>query len=217
MIREGVRSLLAHAPDIEVVGEARDGPEAVDHAQRSAAQVILIDLALPGLDGVEAIRRILAAQPEVGIVALADAEGETQIVAALEAGASGFLAKTCPPADFTNAIRRVAGGEAWLPWALTRRLLVHVGSGSDEATAETLTAREREVLGLLACGASNREIARELCIAEITVRTHVGRILGKLEVDNRVEAALYAVRRGLAPLGGAAKIREDRTRSERAE
>jgi DNA-binding NarL/FixJ family response regulator len=200
VIREGIRSFLAETYDIEVVGEAEDGREAEEAVQRHAPQVILISLALPGLESMDVIRKILSARPETKIVALADAEAEALLLAAVVAGAAGFLAKSAPPAEFSKTIRQVALGEEWLPADLTRRLLARVQTDLGVAVAEALTAREREVLGLLGYGASNRDIAAELCIAEITVRTHVGRILAKLGVRNRVEAALHAVRTGLVPL-----------------
>lgn len=200
VVRKGVCALLADAGDIAVVGEAGDGREAVEQARRLGPQVILMDLRLPEINGVEAIRAILAEQPETGIVVLTATGVEAEVLAAIEAGALGYLAKTSERADFLNAIRRVAQGEAWLPPHLTRRLLTHLKLRPAPEAAEPLTEREREVLGLLARGWSNRNIARELNIAEITVRTHVSHILGKLGASNRVEAALHALRAGLVPL-----------------
>lgn len=201
VVRKGVCALLSGASDIAVVGEAADGRQAVDEAGRCAPQVILMDLKLPEMDGVEAIRQILAAQPEVGIVVLTSTEVEEDVLAAVAAGARGYLAKTSEREDFFEAIRRVARGEAWLPPHLTRRLLTHLKARPDEGPRKPLTERESEVLGLLVRGWSNRKIADELSISEVTVRTHVGRVLDKLGVSNRVEAALYALRAGLVHPG----------------
>jgi DNA-binding NarL/FixJ family response regulator len=200
VVRAGVCALLAGAADIAVVGEAQNGHQAVEQAKRHDPHVILMDLRLPELDGVEATRRILAAQPEVGIVALTSADAEEEVLNAVEAGALGYLAKTSQKEEFLEAIRRVAHGEAWLPPHLTRRILTLLKPRPDMVAAETLTGREHQVLKLLARGCSNRTIASELGVAEITVRTHVSRILGKLGVSNRVEAALHALRAGLVPL-----------------
>ena len=200
VVRAGVRTLLADAADISVVGEAGDGIQAVEEARRWRPRVILMDLRLPELTGVEATRRILAAQPEIGIVVLTSPDAEAEVLSAIQAGALGYLAKTSPQTEFLDGIRRVARGEAWLPPHLTRRLLAHFRSPPGAATVESLTPRERDVLELLARGASNRKIAGRLGVAEITVRTHVSHILGKLNVSNRVEAALHALQTGLVPL-----------------
>jgi DNA-binding NarL/FixJ family response regulator len=195
VVRKGVCALLADVADIVVVGEAKDGLQAVEEAGRCDPQVILMDLHLPKLDGVEAIRRILAAQPKVGIVALTGSDREEEALAVLQAGALGYLGKTSQREEFLAAIRVVARGEAWLPPHLTRRLLAHFKP--QPAMPDLLTDRESAVLGLLARGGSNRSIARELAISEATVRTHVSRILAKLGVSNRVEAALHVARSGL--------------------
>lgn len=198
IVRAGVCSLLTGVADIVVVGEAEDGRQAVEEAKRCNPQVILMDLRLPHLDGVEATRQILAAQPEVGIVILTTADAETEVLTAVGAGALGYVAKTSRREEFLEAIRRVARGEAWIPPHLTRRLLTHF---KPRPAQEALTSREQDVLSLLARGCSNREIAREMGISDITVRTHVSHVLGKLGVSNRVEAVLYALRAGLVLLG----------------
>lgn len=201
VVRKGVRALLMDADDITVVGEAADGLEAVSEARRLRPQVILMDLKLPRLDGVEAIRTILAEQPHVGVVVLTGTDGDEQILAAVEAGALGYLAKTSEPEDFLLAIRRVACGELWLPPRLTRKLLSHLKPRPADSS-EPLTGRETGVLNLLAKGRTNQQIAQELNIAEATVRTHVSHILDKLGVSNRVEAALHALRAGVVTLEG---------------
>ena len=194
VVRKGVCALLADAEGIEVVGEAGNGEEAVAEARRLRPQVILMDLRLPGLDGVAATRAILAEQPETAVVALTGSDVEGEVLAAVEAGALGYLAKTSPREDFLEAIRRVAQGDAWLPTRLTRRLLKRMRQRPEPEPVEPLTERESEVLALLARGWSNRRISAELSISEATVRTHVSHILGKLGVSNRVEAALHAQR-----------------------
>jgi NarL family two-component system response regulator LiaR len=200
VVRKGVRALLMDAQSITVVGEAADGLEAVAEARRLRPQVILMDLKLPGLDGVEAIREILAEQPDVGIVVLTSAEGDEQILSAVEAGALGYLAKTAEPESFIQAIGRVARGELWLPPRLTRKLMAHLKPRPTSGPVEPLTGRENSVLNLLAKGRTNQQIAQELNIAEATVRTHVSHILDKLGASNRVEAALHALRVGVATL-----------------
>jgi NarL family two-component system response regulator LiaR len=188
------------ADGIAVVGEAADGLEAVAEARRLEPQVILMDLKLPRLDGVEAIREILAEQPNVGIVVLTGADADEQVLSAVEAGALGYLAKTAERESFLQAIARVARGELWLPPRLTRKLLSHLKPRPSIGPEEPLTSRETSVLNLLAKGRTNQQIASELCIAEATVRTHVSHILDKLGASNRVEAALHALRVGVATL-----------------
>jgi DNA-binding NarL/FixJ family response regulator len=199
VVRKGVCALLADADGIAVVGEAADGREAIEAASLLAPQVVLMDLRLPGVDGVEATRAILAERPNVGIVVLTSADAEEEVLAAITAGARGYLAKTAERALFLEAIRCVAEGDAWLPPRLTGRLLTHLKPQPAMPPGD-LTQRERAVLTLLARGRSNRRIADELGIAEITVRTHVSHLMSKLGVSNRVEAALRALRAGLATL-----------------
>jgi len=199
VVRKGVCALLADAEGIAVAGEAGDGEQAVVEARRLRPQVILMDLRMPGLDGVAATRAILAEQPATAVVALTGSDVEGEVLAAVEAGALGYLAKTSPREDFLEAIRQVAQGDAWLPAHLTRRLLTRLKPRPAPEPVEPLTGREREVLELLARGWSNRRISKELSISEVTVRTHVSHILGKLGVSNRVEAALHALRRDREP------------------
>jgi DNA-binding NarL/FixJ family response regulator len=203
VVRMGVRALLTAVGGIAVVGEAEDGRQAVEEARRCDPQVILMDLGLPHLDGAEATRAILAERPEVGIVVLTGGDGDAQVLAAVEAGAVGYLAKTACPADLAMAIRRVASGEPWLSPRLTRKLLAHLKPALRQPWHERLTEREVDVLRRVAKGRSNQQIADDLHLAEVTVRTHVSHILGKLGVDNRVEAALHALRAGLARLDDA--------------
>jgi len=193
VVRKGVCALLAKAEGIVVAGEAGDGRQAIAEARRLRPEVILMDLKMPGLDGVAATRAILAEQPETAILALTGTAIEDEVRAAIEAGALGYLAKTAPQEDFVEAIRRVAEGGSWLPAGFTRRLLTG-HPPHPEPDTQPLTGREREVLEMLARGWSNRRISQECLIAEITVRTHVSHIFGKLGVRNRVEATLHALR-----------------------
>jgi DNA-binding NarL/FixJ family response regulator len=198
VVRKGVCALLADAEDIVVVGEAGDGRQAVEEAARCAPQVVLMDLDLPEIDGAEATRRILAAQPTVAILILTGADMDAEILTAIQAGALGYLAKTAQRQEVLEAIREVCRGGVWLPPRLTRKLLAHLQTPPAGAgTLNPLTDRESEVLGLLARGWSNRRIAEKLSVAEVTVRTHVSHVLDKLGVSNRVEAALHALRLGL--------------------
>lgn len=200
VVRKGVCALLTDISGIVVAGEAADGNQAVAEAKRLRPQVILMDLKLPGLDGAGATRAILAEQPGVGIIVLTSTDVEDEVLAAVRAGALGYLAKTSPWEELVQAIRQVAQGEAWLPPRLTRRLLGLMNPPPAEEGTKALTERERAVLLLLARGWSNRRIAEDLKIAEITVRTHVSHILDKLGVTNRVEAALHALRSGMVSL-----------------
>jgi DNA-binding NarL/FixJ family response regulator len=200
VMRKGIAALLADAADIAVVGEAADRRQAVAEARRLEPQVVLMDLMLPELDGVGAIRAILAEEPDAAIVVMTGSNVESHILAALEAGAVGHLSKSALREEFLEAIRRVAHGDAWLPPGLARRLLAQWQPRPAAARAETLTQQEREVLRRVARGWSNRRIAGDLSVADSTVRTHVSRILGKLGVSNRIQAALYALRANLVTL-----------------
>ena len=199
VVRKGICALLAEAESIAVVGEAGDGEQAVEEARRLRPQVILMDLRLPGLDGVAATRAILAEQPETAVVVLTGTSVEDEVLAAVEAGALGYLAKTSLEQDFLEAIRRVAQGDAWLPASLIRSLVARLKPRLAPAVPSLLTERESRVLELVARGWSNRRISLELSISEFTVRTHVSHIFDKLGVSNRVEAALHALSLRRAP------------------
>jgi DNA-binding NarL/FixJ family response regulator len=198
-MRKEVCALLRDAEGIAVAGEAGDGEQAMAQALRLRPQVILMNLPLPGLDGVAVIRAILTELPETAIVVLADTDLGDPVLAAVEAGALGYLAKGSPREHFLEAISQVAQGGAWLPPHLIRRLLarqkpVPEPEAEPKRQRAPLTGREREVLKLLTQGWSNRRISQELAIADITVRTHVSHIFSKLGVSNRVEAALHSLR-----------------------
>ena len=201
IVRKGIRALLATEADIEVVGEAADGKEAVEKAERLHPDVILMDLVMPGMDGIEATRHITIRQPETRILVLTSFAEDEKVFPALKAGALGYLLKDAGPEELVRAIRQVYCGESSLHPAIARKVLQELSRPPEQPpTPEPLTERELEVLRLIAKGKSNREIAEELVISEATVRTHVSNILGKLQLASRTQAALYALREGIAEL-----------------
>ena len=207
LVRAGFRTILGSKSDIEVVGEAENGAEAVALAERRRPDVVLMDIRMPVLDGVEATRRLVAADTPARILVLTTFDLDEYVHAAIRAGASGFLLKDVTPAKLLEAIRIVAGGDALLAPSVTRRLLERFattlppGEGSSDALAE-LTSRETEVLRLLAGGMSNAEIASELVVSEATVKTHISSVLRKLGLRDRVQAVIVAYETGLVTLGG---------------
>jgi len=201
IVRQGIYALLETEPDIQVVGEAQDGRQAIAEAQRLQPDVVLMDLVMPVVDGVEAIRRIRACQPQVRVLVLTSFGGENQVFPAIKAGALGYILKDSTPAELVQAIRQVDRGESALHPAIARKLVQELAGPSDRASAaDPLTKREMEVLQLVAVGRCDREIADRLGISEATVRTHVSNILAKLHVYSRTQAAVYALREGLASL-----------------
>ncbi len=206
IVREGLRMLLGEVPDLDLVGEAADGPDAITAAAALQPDVILLDLMLPGLNGIEVTRRILARQPACRIIVLTSFADDQNVLAAMQAGAAGYLLKDVLQADLVKAIHQAAQGEPALHPEAQRRLLEHLTrppAAHTDAAVELaqLTERERDVLGLIARGQSNRKIADTLHITEGTVKGHVSNILSKLHLQDRTQAALYAVRRGLVPPG----------------
>ena len=204
MVRRGMRDFLALHDDLEVVGEAADGSGAIEAAAALQPDVVVMDLLMPGVDGIDATARIKADHPDMEIVAITSFVEEGRIVAALEAGASGFLLKDAEADELAAAIRAAAAGEAHLDPAVAgivaRRMRTGVAGGtggSEDDGLRTLTPRERDVLGGVARGLSNRAIADELGITERTARTHVSNILAKLGLSSRTQAALRAVEHGL--------------------
>lgn len=201
IVRKGARALLMEVADMEVAGEAADGAEAIRMAQEVNPDVILMDLMMPNVDGIEAIRRIKEAQPDARILALTSFAGDDKVFPAIKAGALGYLLKDSDPGELVRAIRQVEQGEPSLHPSIARKVLRELRQPSSQPpTPDPLTERELEVLRLVARGLSNQQIAAELSIADVTVRTHVSNVLGKLHLANRVQAALYAIREGLAPL-----------------
>jgi DNA-binding NarL/FixJ family response regulator len=201
MVRAGFRMLLSGVEDLEVVAEASNGLEAVDKAARFNPAVVLMDIRMPELDGLEATRRILAADDSARILILTTFDLDEYIYEALRAGASGFLLKDSPPAQLVEAVRVVAAGDALLAPAVTRRLLERFARELEEDTAppalDELTERELEILRLVAQGLSNAEIAARLVVGETTVKSHVSSILRKLRLRDRVQAVIAAYDAGL--------------------
>jgi NarL family two-component system response regulator LiaR len=201
IVRKGIDAVLEIVPDIELVGEAENGREAVDQVEKLRPDVILMDLVMPEMDGIEAIQRIKERQPEARILVLTTFAGEDKILPAIKAGALGYHLKDSRPEDLAQAIRQVYRGESSLHPVIARKVLEELSRPSDRPpTPDPLTQREVEVLRLVAQGLENREIAEKLVITEATVRTHVSNITGKLHVASRTQAALYALREGLASL-----------------
>jgi two-component system, NarL family, response regulator LiaR len=199
VVREGLRAFLELQEGIEVAGEAGDGREGVAAAERLRPDVVLMDLVMPRLDGVGAMRELRRRLPEVRVIVLTSFADDEQLLPAVQAGAAGYLLKNAQPQELARAIRAAHAGEALLDPQIAARLLESIARSAGDAPADPLTRRESEVLQLIARGLSNKRIARELGIAEKTVKTHVGHLLAKLGVSDRTQAALHAVRAGLAP------------------
>ncbi|NIM92256.1 MAG: response regulator [Anaerolineales bacterium] len=200
-VRRGIQALLATENDIEVVGEAEDGQEALEKIEELKPDVILLDLLMPKLDGIEVAQRVVADDPEARILVLTSFVADDKVFPAIKAGALGYLLKDSSPEELVQAIRQVNRGESSLSPVIARKLLQEISHPSDkELSPDPLTEREVEILQYIAKGKSNREIAEELVLSEATVRTHVSNILGKLRLASRTQAALYALRKGLAPL-----------------
>jgi NarL family two-component system response regulator LiaR len=199
VVREGLRAYLEKETDIDVVGEARDGLDAVRRAQELKPDVVLMDLVMPNMDGVEATARIKQDLPDAHIIVLTSFLDDERVVPAIKAGATSYLLKDVGAADLVRAIRAARAGQAQLHPEVARRLMQQVTTPRKVEAGAQLTEREREVLKLLAEGRSNKEIARSLVVSERTVKGHVSNILGKLGLQDRTQAALYAVRHGLAP------------------
>ena len=200
MIRAGFRLLLAREPDIDVVAEARNGLEAVQQAARFDPTVVLMDIRMPELDGLEATRRILAADPDARVLVLTTFDLDEYVYEALRAGASGFVLKDDPPEQLIAAVRTVASGDALLSPAVTKRVIgafTRMPRPAPPRELDDLSAREREVFRLVARGLSNAQIGKELFIGETTVKTHVTHILSKLGLHDRVQAVVLAYQTGV--------------------
>jgi DNA-binding NarL/FixJ family response regulator len=205
LVRVGLRKILEVEPDTDVVGEASNGEDAVREARRLRPDVVLMDIRMPLLDGIEATRRIVAGQPEAKVLILTTFGLDGYVFEALRAGASGFMLKDAPPEEIAAAVRVVAGGDALLAPAVTRSVVEefarHQPAPTRPAALADLTARETEVLELLARGLSNAEICERLVVTEATTKTHVARILQKLGLRDRIQAVIYAYEAGVVTPG----------------
>ena len=200
VVREGLRTYLELEDELVLVGEASNGKEAADKAPALRPDVVLMDLLMPVMDGIEATRAIKRAAPDIKVIVLTSFTDDEHIMPAIEAGATGYLLKDVSADDLVKAIHGAYQGQAQLHPEVARKLMEQVRQPrKTDRPGEDLTPREREVLGLIASGMSNKEIARELVMTERTVKGHVSNILSKLNLQDRTQAALYAVRNGLAP------------------
>jgi NarL family two-component system response regulator LiaR len=201
IVRKGIKVLIATEKDMQVVGEAENGAEAVEKAASLKPDVILMDLVMPHMDGIEATSRITTQQPGARILVLTSFAADDKVFPAVKAGALGYLLKDSSPEQLLEAIRQVSRGEPSLEPAIARKVLQELSNpGQGKPTAEPLTQRELEVLRLISQGLSNKEIAAKIFVAEWTVRTHVSNVLSKLHLASRTQAALYALRSGIASL-----------------
>ena len=204
MVRTGLRMVLEAERDLQVVAEAADGEEAVRVVGRERPDVVLMDVRMPGMDGLEATRRITEAHPEVAVIVLTTFDLDEYVYGALRAGASGFLLKDAPAEDLVAAIRVVAAGDALLAPSITKRLIAEFAArptATPPSGLDDITDREREVLGLVARGLTNAEIAEELFVGETTVKTHVSHLLTKLGLRDRVQLVVAAYESGLTRPG----------------
>jgi NarL family two-component system response regulator LiaR len=197
VVREGLRTFLQLQEGIEVVGEAADGEAAIREAERLVPDVILMDLVMPRLDGVGAMRELRRRLPASRVIVLTSFAQDDRLLPAIQAGAAGYLLKNVEPAELARAVRAAHDGGTLLDPTVASRLVEAIAQRPGEEPREKLTTREREVLALIARGRSNKRIAAELGIAEKTVKTHVGHLLAKLDVPDRTQAALLAVREGI--------------------
>jgi NarL family two-component system response regulator LiaR len=198
VVREGLRTFLSLQDGIVVVAEAGDGEAGVRAAEQHEPDVVLMDLVMPRLDGVGAMRELRRRLPSARVIVLTSFLDDDRLLPAIQAGAAGYLLKDAEPQEIARAIRTAHAGETLLDPAVAARLVEAISQPAGQADPERLTAREREVLALIARGYANKRIALELGVAEKTVKTHVGHVLAKLGVTDRTQAAVYAVRAGLA-------------------
>jgi two-component system, NarL family, response regulator LiaR len=197
VVRQGLRMVLALEPDLEIIGEANNGQEALGLIKKLSPQVVLMDLLMPVMDGVSAIRAIKKDYPDIEVVALTSVLEDRLVIDAVEAGAAGYLLKESGPEELIEAIRAAAKGEVRLHPKAQKRLIKEVRTPE---MRESLTERETETLRLISKGMSNKEIAENLSVSEVTVKTHVSSILSKLNLQSRTQAALFALKEGLVGL-----------------
>jgi NarL family two-component system response regulator LiaR len=201
IVRKGIKALLAEKSDIQVVGEADNGLDAITLSKELEPDIVLMDLLMPQMDGIDATRQITARQPKVRVLVLTSFVGDEKIFPAIKAGALGYLLKDSDPTELIQSIYRVYRGEPSLHPIIARKMMKEIlEQPSTKPASEPLTAREIEVLQLLAKGLSNDEIAAQLVISEVTVRTHISHLLAKLHMANRVQATLYALREGITSI-----------------
>ncbi len=201
MVREGLKAFFAPTDEFEVVAEASNGIEAVQLAGQTRPDIVLLDLLMPEMDGIEAAQKMRETLPDLKIIIITSSLEESKVIAAIRAGASGYLLKDSSPTEIENAIRKVFGGDTVFPSRITNILVKELSrQDAQPAKAVTLTERETDILMLLANGLSNQEISERLFLSVWTVRTYVTTILDKLGVENRTQAALYAIKEGLVNL-----------------
>jgi NarL family two-component system response regulator LiaR len=198
VVRQGLVSFLELIEDIQVIGEASGGAEAVDLAHRLSPDIVLMDLVMPGMNGIEATRHICAECPNIKVIALTSFLADEQIYPALAAGASGYLLKDVTPTELANAIRTINGGKAELHPEVAKKLIEEFRGKKNLPPEQKLTQRELEVLNLIGKGENNREIAEKLVISQKTVKVHVSNILKKLNLTDRTQAAIYAIKNSLS-------------------
>jgi NarL family two-component system response regulator LiaR len=200
-VRKGIQALLSTEEDIEVVGEAEDGEQALRQIKELQPDIVLLDLLMPKLNGIEVIKQAVDEDPKARILVLTSFVADDKVFPAIKAGAMGYLLKDSQPEELVEAIRQVSRGESSLSPVIARKLLQEIHSPLDrKVSADPLTDREVEILQHLAKGENNRQIAEVFVLSEATVRTHVSNILGKLHLASRTQAALYALRKGIASL-----------------
>jgi NarL family two-component system response regulator LiaR len=203
VVRKGLIAMLETEPGMQIVGEAANGAEALEQARKLIPDVVLMDLVMPVMDGIETTRKIKQEMPSVNILVLTSFSTNDKVIPSLNAGAIGYLLKDSTPTELVRAIQQVSQGEGALPTAVTRQILAQIqapGAATDQPAEEELTERETEVLKFIAHGYSNAEIARLMVVSNATVHTHVSRILSKLNVSSRTQAALYALKKKLVIL-----------------
>ena len=197
VVRGGLRAFLELQDGIEVAGEAADGEQAIEAVARVRPDVVLMDLVMPRIDGIEALRVLRERSPETRVIVLTSFLDDDKLLPALRSGAAGYLLKNAQPSEIARAVRAAYAGEAVLDPVVGARLIEALGAGGGDEPLDRLTPREREVLALIGRGFSNKRIAQELQVSEKTVKTHVGHVLGKLGVADRTQAAIVALRAGL--------------------
>ncbi|MGE5373520.1 MAG: response regulator [Bacteroidota bacterium] len=202
MVRKGMRAFLGEFDDIQVIGEASDGGKAIELVKQLKPDVVLLDLFMPGMDGIEVIQRLAATQPHLCVVILTAYAKEDKVIEAIKAGALGYVVKDAQPEELVQAIRTVSTGAPAISPVIAWKILHASLDGHENASQKKmdLSEREAEVLRLLTKGKSDQEIASQLVLSDVTIRTHVSRILMKLGLQNRVQAALYCIRAGMVPL-----------------